>query len=403
MLPLVGAAAPARTRIFILPFTLLEPGSSSSDLAADLHRILQEALDRDPRIEMVSDPENTITAETFTDADLLSEGTSNHVTWVIAGEFQGDANDWELFLRVLDPDENIPRRSSLQGDNTHGLEQAVQDWVENNRDFLVATDPALRAQHEKELSHQEALKLYQQALQLKAQDPETLNQKIPILKKVIEIEPDFSSAYLSLGLAYQLQKNYPEAMKQYQKAIELQPDFYTAYYNMGTLYQAMNDLKTAIEAYRKALELHPDYREAWYNLGVALEHNTEGEEFGKGFDAEGAKAAFLKAIEVDPNSLDSYVALGVCYQHTGEYRRSKEIYEEAIRRNDKYELAWYNLALLLDSFLNDYPEAIRTYQKYISLGGQRSQGARNRIRYLQNLISAGDTTKSSNNEGAVSP
>ena len=171
-----------------------------------------------------------------------------------------------------------------------------------------------------------------------------------------------------------MQNNYPEALRQYQKAIELKPDFYTAYYNMGTLYQAMNDLKKAVQAYRKALDLHPDYREAWYNLGMALEYNDEGEEFGKGFDAEGTKAAFLKAIEVDPNSLDSYIALGVCYQHTGEYQRSKEIYEEAIRRNDKYELAWYNLALLLDSFLNDYPEAIRTYQKYISLGGQRSSG-----------------------------
>ena len=63
--------------------------------------------------------------------------------------------------------------------------------MENNRDFLVTTDPALRAQHEKELSHQEATELYQQALQLKAQDPETLNRKITILKKVIEIEPDF--------------------------------------------------------------------------------------------------------------------------------------------------------------------------------------------------------------------
>ena len=403
LLPTAGAT-PAKTRILILPFTLLEQSSSSSELAGDLHRIFQDIFDRDPQIETVSDPENVVTEQTFDDSELLQEGKDANVSWVIAGEFQGNAEGWELFLRVLDPKEGISRPSSLQGTSIYVLEKTVEDWVANHREFLLTTDLKLRAQYEKELRHQEAMKYYNQALQLKAQDSNTLTRKVSLLKKAIQIDSEFSSPHLSLGLAYQLQKKYPEAEKAYKKAIELQPDFHTAYYNLGTLYQALKNWKKAEESYRTAVDIYPNYREAWHNLGIVLGYNANGESFGVGFDSKGAIAAFNKAIAVNPDSLDSYVALGICYQNTKEYQLSQEVYEEAIRRNDRYELAWYNLALLLDSFIGDYPEAIRCYEKYISLGGQRSEGARNRIKYLQNLMFPNDTLQSpSESPDTVSP
>ena len=380
-------------QILILPFTSLGTTESSVSLAADLYRAFWDAFDCEQQLESIGDLDNPITGTTFTDDDLLTQGKNANVNWVIAGELQGEPVGWELFFRIMDPQEAIPRYSSAKGYNPHDLIDIAEKWVKDNLEFLTITDLQARAQKEEELSVQEAVDLYKQARKLKGKDQETIERKIAMLEKAVEIHPGFTSAYQSLGYVYQQQGRYQEALDAYQLAVETKPTYHIAYYNIGTVYQKMRNYDAAADAYRTATKLNPKYREAWFNLASVLKFNHEGMEYGDGFDARGVEDALLKALEADTTFLGSYVSLGIFYQKTQQYQASKEAYEEALRRNENYQLAWYNLALLYDSFLQDFPMAIHAYERYIDLGGQRAPGARNRIAALEKKLTMQDSIK----------
>jgi superkiller protein 3 len=99
------------------------------------------------------------------------------------------------------------------------------------------------------------------------------DKAISFYLRVIEIDPDYATAYYNLGLVYGNQGNNTKAIELYEKAIELKPDYAKAYNNLGLAYKNQGNLTKAIESYEKSIEIDPDYAEAYYNLGIAY-HNS---------------------------------------------------------------------------------------------------------------------------------
>ncbi|MEI2422828.1 tetratricopeptide repeat protein, partial [Arthrospira platensis SPKY2] len=54
-----------------------------------------------------------------------------------------------------------------------------------------------------------------------------------IWRRVLQIEPNNSWAYVGLGIALYHQGKLPEAMDAYRRAIALDPNYAAAYYNLG--------------------------------------------------------------------------------------------------------------------------------------------------------------------------
>lgn len=78
----------------------------------------------------------------------------------------------------------------------------------------------------------------------------------------------------NLGCLLLQQENWQEAIQVYQQAIELQPEEAALYNNLGrALFQ--DDPVQAIAAYRKAAELQPDLVIAHHNLGLLLQHQGQ--------------------------------------------------------------------------------------------------------------------------------
>jgi tetratricopeptide (TPR) repeat protein len=75
------------------------------------------------------------------------------------------------------------------------------------------------------------------------------------------------NAHLHLGVVSFLEGNYQEALKSYQNALDLKPDYAEAYFNMGTVYYKVNLSKKAEESFLKAISLDPAYGRAHYSLG----------------------------------------------------------------------------------------------------------------------------------------
>jgi len=81
--------------------------------------------------------------------------------------------------------------------------------------------------------------------------------------------------YLGNSLIYQ--GYYPQAIKQFQSAIKIDPNYSSAYQNMGIAYFYMNRPQDTITAEKKAISLNPHSPDAYYFLaqGYDKSRNTQ--------------------------------------------------------------------------------------------------------------------------------
>jgi tetratricopeptide (TPR) repeat protein len=129
--------------------------------------------------------------------------------------------------------------------------------------------------------------------------------------KVIELKPDYATAWHNRGFALDELGRHEEALKAYDKAIELKSDYVDAWYNH----------EEALKAYDKAIELKPDYADAWYNRGFALGKLGRYEEELKAYD---------KAIELKPDDVSAWTNRGVALDELGRYEEALKAFDKAI-------------------------------------------------------------------------
>lgn len=112
------------------------------------------------------------------------------------------------------------------------------------------------------------------------------------------------------------------AQAAYEQAVELEPDFSAAWINLGRLLHTRHDEKKAELVYRRALQECGADPILFFNLGVVLE------DLGRLDDAIGA---YQSAVKEDPNLADGHFNLARLYEaqgkeqhalrHLGQYRR----------------------------------------------------------------------------------
>ena len=73
-----------------------------------------------------------------------------------------------------------------------------------------------------------------------------------LLDKSISLDPKFPDAHLQLGILYEDQRLYPEAIEELQRAIKLEPELADAHYRLGRIYARIGQKDRA----REEFELH---------------------------------------------------------------------------------------------------------------------------------------------------
>ena len=68
------------------------------------------------------------------------------------------------------------------------------------------------------------------------------------------------------GKFYFLNKQYDEALSEFQEALKLDPGNARTLYNLGIIYESKEDIEIAKTLYLKALELDPKLEEAQKHL-----------------------------------------------------------------------------------------------------------------------------------------
>ena len=211
----------------------------------------------------------------------------------------------------------------------------------------------------------EAIKIYQKALQINENSAETHFNMGSILhrlgrsnearisyEKSISLKPDFLNAHFNLGLVYQNLQDNKKAIESYENALQIKPDFHEAVGAIGTAFQAQGELDEAIEYYKKAISINSDARNH-YNLAAGL--RTQG-------SLDQAIEHFEKSLSFNENNPDTLTSLGDALWHKGKTEEGLEKLNKAVEIDPDNPQANYNLAVFL-SDNNELEKSLEHFQR----------------------------------------
>lgn len=142
-------------------------------------------------------------------------------------------------------------------------------------------------------------------------------------RQAISHDSNYAQAWMGLADALTLRHDYghekdgqnilPEAKQAAQRALELDPDMSEAYASLGLFYTTIRDARSAVYNLNKAVELRPGYAEAhaWLSWIFSL----------TGIPVEALENG-LKAVKLNPLSQEAISNLSLSWLINGEYTKS---------------------------------------------------------------------------------
>jgi tetratricopeptide (TPR) repeat protein len=188
-------------------------------------------------------------------------------------------------------------------------------------------------------------------------------------KQAIALDPEFALAHAGLADSYQLQvrhfvsklpaeQMYSKAEESINTALMLDKQLSEAYASLGYLRMNTDDFKDAETALKKAITLNPNYAEAyhWYAGVMAVSNRFEE-----------AIIAFQRARLLDPQSAVINASMGLAQVEMGLFDDALQQFTKAIEIDSTYFLGYFGKAHLYWSAFGRLDEAIRYFQKVLSL------------------------------------
>jgi tetratricopeptide (TPR) repeat protein len=161
---------------------------------------------------------------------------------------------------------------------------------------------------------------------------------LPRLRCVLIALADAEGLF-ALGNTYVVSlENYPSALEVYEQALQLRPDDPDSWHNKGVALGELGQYQEALAAFEQASQLRPDDPATWYNKGVALVKLGQNQK---------ALAAFEQASRLRPNHPDSWHNKGVALVKLGQNQKALAAFEQASRLRPNHPATWYNKGLVL--------------------------------------------------------
>jgi tetratricopeptide (TPR) repeat protein len=178
-----------------------------------------------------------------------------------------------------------------------------------------------------------------------------------ILKNIIEVDPDMSTARYLLGYCYYSEHKYAEARAELQTAVSLEPSNWKAYKLLGDIYFEVGEYEMAIDYYKKALWLSKDNAVLNNDLGLAFMRLGRYSE---------ATQYLEESLRLSPESLDIRYNLANTYRDNQMFDKAISEYHKIIIYKPDYIGIHNNIA---DIYLakGKKPEALNEYRKEIEI------------------------------------
>ncbi len=186
-------------------------------------------------------------------------------------------------------------------------------------------------------------------------------QALPLLQKILQIEPGMKMARSLLGRCYFQLNQFEQAKNSFQEILKQQPrnldaqfhvaacnfrlkdrgtaesglkkvldqdsNFSAAHLYLGFLYQSKGENALALVAFQRVLELDPENEDAHAKTGFLLASNGKVKE---------AIPHFQKVIQLNPQDGESHFNLGIAYMKLEHPDLARKEISEACRLNKSY-------------------------------------------------------------------
>ena len=150
------------------------------------------------------------------------------------------------------------------------------------------------------------------------------------LSRVIEGEPDFVDAFLSISIGDVDEQVYAMLLRTIEAALSRQPEHAELHYHCGRVLERLGRSEEAIQENERAVQLDPNLTKALIELS-RLYHRTDRD--------TDARTRLEQAIAAGAEYADVYFLLGNLYRSEGKISRAASAYRKAIGLNEGYEAA----------------------------------------------------------------
>ncbi|HEY9692989.1 MAG TPA: tetratricopeptide repeat protein [Oculatellaceae cyanobacterium] len=187
-----------------------------------------------------------------------------------------------------------------------------------------------------------------------------LERALVAIEQAIKIQPKDANLYKEKAVILAESKNYPQAIAAMTAAINISP--LAAYYiNLGNIYYDQKQWNQAIDNYNKAMTINPQSAFAYINRGNAYANNQQPDQ---------AIDDFNSAIKINNRLALAYNNRGNVYAIKQQWNQAIKDYDNAIQYNSQYAEAYSNRGTVyynqkqLDRAIKDYDNAIQYNCKF---------------------------------------
>ncbi len=200
---------------------------------------------------------------------------------------------------------------------------------------------ALQARHPRDariglLLTQAAKAVHQQGLAPKVRaclagdDPLADEQGIEELSRVIEADPDFVDAFLSIPVGTVDSHVFTMLLRTMEKALHRQPEHAELHFHCGQVLERLGRRTEAIAQSERAVVINPSYTRALIEL-AKLHRQTDRR--------KDALVRLEQAIDAGAEYADVYCLLGDLHRDGGEWSLARDAYRRALTINARYQRA----------------------------------------------------------------
>ncbi|MES2731450.1 MAG: tetratricopeptide repeat protein [Bacteroidota bacterium] len=200
------------------------------------------------------------------------------------------------------------------------------------------------------------------------------------------LKPNYTEAWLAKGDAYFQWKNYSAAKDSYTQTINQQPTNAEAYFQRGLTQAQLQDYASAIKDYQKATSLRPEYIDAHINIGRAQIYLKEYaqalvtyQRLIQLIQRQAKEAPRSAQASFEEKLAESYTLLGKCQYETKNYREALETFKTALSYNKNLSQAYYNRGMTYVE-MNNPTKAIEDFSACLSRNSDRLDALYSRAR-----------------------
>ncbi|MBI2685944.1 MAG: tetratricopeptide repeat protein [Acidobacteria bacterium] len=247
--------------------------------------------------------------------------------------------------------------------------------------------------------------------QQRGMNQKMLEQATEHYKKITEIEPTDTEAWLMLGRLYKMAQNSVESKKAYEEVLKTDTENIDALSGLAMVMADVGDTVKAAELLKKVAEKSPnlrtltqlaaayeqmrEYKLAAQTLKRAVEMQPENNELRREYaniltqaeDYEAALAAFDEIVKEEPKDGASWLRISQLHAQLGHVDKAWEAHKKAAEIEPSNLEVRYNAVGLYEA-QDKLPEAISALKEVLNDSSTRSsspEGKKNRARLMERL------------------